>query len=55
MLDIHSLFITLIQTAVPVVDQLLHDRRDVIMALWDMAWRELEDTENMYVDRMRLM
>jgi hypothetical protein len=37
------------------VFQLLHDRRDVIRALWDKAWRELEDTENVNVDRMRLM
>jgi hypothetical protein len=35
--------------------QLLHDKRDVIRALGDKAWRELEDTENVYVDRMRLM
>ena len=26
-----------------------------IRALWDKAWRESEDTENVYVDRMRLM
>jgi hypothetical protein len=37
--------------------QHLHDKRDVIGALWDKAWRESEDTENVYyyVDRMRLM
>jgi hypothetical protein len=35
--------------------QLLHDRRDVIKALWDKAWKELEDSEIVYVDRMRLM
>jgi hypothetical protein len=27
----------------------------VIVCLWDKAWRESEDTENVYVDRMRLM
>jgi hypothetical protein len=37
-----------------VVGQLLHDRRDVIRALWDNAWRESEDIKNVYVDRMRL-
>jgi hypothetical protein len=26
-----------------------------LMALWDKAWRESEDTENVYVDSMRLM
>jgi hypothetical protein len=35
--------------------QLLHVKRDVIRTLWDKAWRESEDTENVYVDRMRLM
>jgi hypothetical protein len=39
----------------PVVSQLLHDKRDVVRALWDKAWRESEDTENIYVDRNRLM
>jgi hypothetical protein len=29
--------------------------RDIIGALWDKAWRESEDTENVYVDRRRLM
>jgi hypothetical protein len=38
-----------------VVGQLLHDRRDVIRALWDNAWRKSEDIKNVYVDRMRLM
>jgi hypothetical protein len=39
----------------PVGGQLLHDKRYVIGALWDKAWRESDDTENVYVDRMRLM
>jgi hypothetical protein len=39
----------------PVLGQLLHDKRDFIRALCDKAWRESEDTENVYVDRMRLM
>jgi hypothetical protein len=30
-------------------------KEDVIKALWDKAWRESEDTENVYFDRMRLM
>jgi hypothetical protein len=34
--------------------QLLHDRRDVIKALRE-AWRGSEDTESVYVDRIRLM
>jgi hypothetical protein len=39
----------------PVGGQLLDDRKDVIKALWDKAWRESEGTENVYVERMRLM
>jgi hypothetical protein len=35
--------------------QLLHDKREAIRALWDKVWRESKDTENVYVDRMRLM
>jgi hypothetical protein len=38
----------------PVGSQLLYDKRDVISALWDKVWRESEDSENVYVDRMRL-
>jgi hypothetical protein len=33
-----------------VAGQLLYDSRDVIKALWDKAWRESEETENVYVD-----
>jgi hypothetical protein len=59
---IHLFFISPISSlvdrlavSVPVGGQLLHDKRDAIGALWDKAWRELEDTENVYIDRMRLM
>jgi hypothetical protein len=39
----------------PVGGLLLQDKRDVFRTLWDKAWRESEDTENVYVDRMKLM
>jgi hypothetical protein len=45
----------LVNVSAPVEGQLLHNRRDVIKALWDKAWRDSEDTENVYFDRMRLM
>jgi hypothetical protein len=39
----------------PVGGQLFHDRKDFIKTLWDKVWKESEDTENVYVDRVRLM
>jgi hypothetical protein len=33
----------------PVGGQLLHDRRDVVRAFRNKAWRESEDPENVYV------
>jgi hypothetical protein len=41
--------------SVPVGGQLLHDKGDVIRALCDKTWSESEDTENVYVERMRLI